>query len=48
MEGIYIYSCYISSNATIGEFANVIDRDAGATRQSPLQITGDFNAWALE
>lgn len=48
MEGVYIYSCYVSPNAPLVEFEAFLDRlVADATKHNPKIIAGDFNAWAV-
>lgn len=49
VDGIYIYSCYASPNASIVEFEVFLDQLVSDARgKSPLIIAGDFNAWAAE
>ena len=48
IEGIYIYSCYISPNVSLTEFETYIDGlVADASNYNPKIIGGDFNAWAV-
>ena len=45
INGVYIYSCYASPNATMDEFEQFLDRLVYDARgRSPLVIERDFNA----
>lgn len=49
ISGVVIYSCYIPPRYTIEEFGNIVyNIVSDACSESPVIITGDFNAWAVE
>lgn len=49
IEGIYIYSCYMSPNIALSDFERLIDNLVlDASQHNPIIIGGDFNAWAQD